>query len=128
VELTLLTPVLVIVLLFVVAAGRLVSARQQVDSAARQAARAASIARSAAAAAEAATSTARAALSAGRISCRSFEVAADVRAFRPGGHVTVEVTCSVALADLALLGLPGTRGITGRFSVTVDRFRGVTAP
>ncbi|HEY1322767.1 MAG TPA: TadE family protein [Streptosporangiaceae bacterium] len=127
VELTLATPVLVLMLLFVVAAGRLVWARQQVDSAARQAARTASTAHSPQAAARAATAATGAALSAGHPSCRAFQVTVDTSAFRPGGQVTVDVTCTVALSDLTLLGVPGTRRIGARFTAPVDRFVGVVA-
>jgi Flp pilus assembly protein TadG len=127
VELALATPVLVLMLLFVVAAGRLVWARQQVDSAARQAARTASTARSPQAAARAATGTAGAALSGSHPSCQAFQIDVDTSAFRPGEQVTVDVTCAVALSDLTMLGMPGTRRISARFSVPVDRFVGVVA-
>ena len=62
-ELVLLTPLLILVLLFVVALGRLAGARIDVDGAAAQAARAASIARDPATATAMATQTATAALS-----------------------------------------------------------------
>lgn len=126
-EITLITPAVILILLFVVAAGRLVSARQQVDSVARQAARAASSAPTPAAASQAATATARAALSRSRLPCRASEITSDTSAFRPGGHVAVAVDCSVPLADLTLLALPGTRAVSSRFSVPIDRFRGVTS-
>src|ERR687896_1488443 len=123
VELALTAPLLVLMLLFLVAAGRLTLARQEVDSAARQAARAASLARSPQNAPTAATATARAALSGSRPSCRTFHVATDTTAFRPGGRVAFTVTCTAALSDLAMLGVPGTREITARFSAPLDRFR-----
>ena len=61
-ELVLVTPFLILLLLFAVAAGRLVQARLDVDSAAQQAARAASLARTPAAASAQAIQVARAAL------------------------------------------------------------------
>jgi hypothetical protein len=72
--------------------------------------------------------SARATLAGGHLSCRTFHTATDVGAFRPGGQVTVDVTCTAALSDLTLLGVPGTRHITASFSAPVDRFREVTAP
>ncbi len=38
--------------------------------------------------------------------------------------MTVTVTCEVPLADLALLGVPGSRTVTGTASSPVDVYRG----
>lgn len=122
VEMTILTPLLVLFILFVVLAGRLVLAQGRVDGAARDAARAASISRSAGGASAAAASAAAANLGSGGVSCRDFGVAADVSGFRPGGSVAVEVRCTVALADLSLLRVPGTRVVHARYVAPVDRF------
>jgi hypothetical protein len=105
--------------------GRLVQARGDVDSAARDAARAATLARSADDAHAAARHAAAAALGDGTALCASLAVDVDTSAFRPGGHVTVSVMCRLQLADLALLGIPGVRTLTGRSTSTVDRHRGI---
>ena len=123
-ELVLVTPLLIVVMLLIVAAGRLVDARLQVDSAARQAARAASIARDPAAAVSQADATARAALASEHITCSSLTVSPDTAAFRPGGQVTVQVTCTVSLAGLALLHVPGAQTLTARFTSPIDVYRG----
>lgn len=123
-ELTLLAPLLVLVLLLLVAAARLVSARHKVNDAAHQAARSASIERSPSAATDAATSTARTAITTGGVACQHLNVTTDTSGFRPGGHVSVELTCTVALSDLALLQLPGARAIKARFTVPIDRWIG----
>jgi Flp pilus assembly protein TadG len=123
-ELVLVTPLLIVVLMLIVAAGRLVDARLQVDSAARQAARAASIARDPAAAVAQADATARAALASEHITCSSLTVSPDTAAFRPGGQVTVQVTCTVSLAGLALLHIPGAQTLTARFTSPIDVYRG----
>ena len=68
-ELVLVTPLLFLLLLFAVAAGRLVQARLDVDSAAQQAARAASLARTPAAASAQATQVAQAALAGQSVTC-----------------------------------------------------------
>jgi Flp pilus assembly protein TadG len=123
-ELVLVTPLLIVVLLLIVAAGRLVDARLQVDSAARQAARAASLARTPAAAAARADATARAALASEHITCSPLTVSPDTAAFRPGGQVTVQVTCTVSLAGLALLHVPGAQTLTAQFTSPIDVYRG----
>jgi Flp pilus assembly protein TadG len=123
-ELVLVTPLLIVVLLLIVAAGRLVDARLQVDSAARQAARAASLARDPAAAAAQADATAQAALASEHITCDPLAVSPDTAAFRPGGQVTVQVTCTVSLAGLALLYVPGSQTLTARFTSPIDVYRG----
>lgn len=126
VELVLVTPVLVVLMLFAVAGGRLASARAELDAAARDSARAASIARSPATAERAGQEAAGAALADERLTCQRFAVAIDTSDFRPGGMVTAVVTCDVGLADLTGLGVPGTRTLSSRFVEPIDRFRGVT--
>ncbi len=123
-ELVLVTPLLVVLLLFVAFGGRVVMADGDVDSAARDAARAASIARSAGSAHTAAHTAASAALGGGMAPCRQLAVDVDTGGFRAGGSVSVTVACHVELADLALLGVPGTRTLTGRATAPVDVYRG----
>jgi Flp pilus assembly protein TadG len=125
VELAIVTPVLVLILLLVVAAGRVVLASGEADNAARDAARAASIARSATVAAAEARLAAAATLTNAGISCRQFQVATDTGTFQPGGTVTTEVACTAGLSDLGMPGLPGSKTLRGRYTAPVDRFRGV---
>lgn len=124
-ELVLITPAILVLLLFVVAGGRLVLARERVDAAARDAARAGTIARSAAAAQADATKAAEARLADAGVTCGTLDVKADVTDFRPGGTVTTTITCTVDLGDLTLLGVPGSRTITAVAAETVDTLRGV---
>jgi Flp pilus assembly protein TadG len=126
VELVLVTPLLILLLLFVVALGRLAGARLQVDGAAGQAARAASLARDPAGAVAAAQQTAAQALAASHVTCQQLDVSVDTAAFRPGGWVAVTVTCAVGLSDMALLHLPGTETIRARFVSGLDVYRGVS--
>jgi Flp pilus assembly protein TadG len=125
-ELVLITPAVLVLLLFVVAGGRLVLARECVDAAARDAARAGTIARSASAAHADATRAADIRLADAGVTCRTLDVNVDVTDFRPGGTVTTTVTCTVDLADLTLLGVPGRRTITSTAVETVDTLRGVS--
>ena len=124
-ELVLLTPLLILLLLFVVALGRLAGARLEVDGAAAQAARAASIARDPATATAMATQTATAALGSDHVTCTHLTVATDTAAFAPGGQVTVTVTCTVDLADLTLR-LPPAESISSSATSVVDTYRQVS--
>jgi Flp pilus assembly protein TadG len=126
VELVLVTPVLIALMLFVVAGGRLASSRADVDAATRDSARAASIARSATMAARDGRAAAEATLTSRGVSCRTLAVTVDTTQFRAGGTVAATVSCDVDLADLTGLGLPGRRTVTSRFVEPVDTFRGVT--
>lgn len=124
-ELVLMAPVLIVLLLFVVLVGRLGQARTDVDRAARDAARAASIARTSDAAHDSAAAAARATLADGGVACRSMTIELDAAAFAPDGAVHATVGCSVDLADLSLLGVPGSRTIKATFTQPVDAFRGL---
>jgi Flp pilus assembly protein TadG len=122
-ELVLLTPLLILLLLFVVALGRLAGARLDVDGAAAQAARAASIARDPATATAMAQQTATAALGSDDVSCAQLHVSTDTTQFTPGGSVAVTVTCSVSLSDLSGLRLPASESLSSRFVAVIDQYR-----
>ena len=107
----LLTPLLILMLLFVVALGRLAGARLDVDGAAAQAARAASIARDPSTATAMAQQTATAALGSDGVTCGHLTVSTDTAQFVPGGSVAVTVTCTVGLSDLTGLRLPASESI-----------------
>jgi len=125
-EMALITPVLIALLLLVVGLGRLAAARGDVDAAARDAARAAANARSGAQATEDGELAARAALVEGGVACRTLAVHVDTTDFRPGGTVRADVTCTVELATLTGMALPGSRTVTASFPAPVDRYRGTT--
>ena len=127
-ELVLLTPLLIVMLLFVVALGRLAGARINVDGAAAQAARAASIATTPAQAAASAQQSATAALGSDHVTCATLQVATDTARFAPGGSVTVTVTCAVALSDLSGLRLPVTEQVSSTATSVVDTYRSVPGP
>jgi Flp pilus assembly protein TadG len=127
-ELVLVTPLLVMMMLLAVAAGRLVQARLQVDSAAQQAARAASLAGDPATASAEADETATAALASEHLTCANLAVSTGTSDFQPGGQVTVQVSCTVSLAGLGLLHVPGSRTLTARFTAPIDVYRGTDEP
>ena len=126
-ELVLVTPFLILLLLFAVAAGRLVQARLDVDSAAEQAARAASLARTPEAASAQATQVAQAALAGQSVTCNPAVITPDTSDFTPGGQVSVQVSCTVRLSDLSLLHLPGSQTLTATFTSPIDTYRGESA-
>lgn len=124
IELTLITPVLVMVLVLIaVVAHRAVDARLRVDAAAHHAARAASLERTAADATRAATDTATAALGPADTSCASLDVITDTSGFRAGGAVTVSVTCSVDLTPASPLTVSARLDVTARASEPLDLYR-----
>jgi len=123
-ELVLVVPALVALLLLVVAGGRVVQARGDVDAMARDAARSASVARSPAEAMARAETMVRERVGEGGVQCREPSVTADTSAFRPDGVVAVVVTCHVDLASLSLLGISASRAITAEATEVIDARRG----
>ena len=126
VEITLMTPLLVIMLLFVVFLGRVTEAQAVISDAAHQAARAASIAQSPATAAAQARQAAGTALSGRGLACQHFTVSVGLGGFRPGGTVRATVTCTTGLSDLALLAVPGSRTLSASFTSVIDTYRTTT--
>jgi Flp pilus assembly protein TadG len=118
VEVVLLTPVLVAFLLLVVAFGRYVAIRGEVEAASRDAARAASLERDGGSAEAAARRTASASLP-GR-DCGAVELSGN---FVAGGTVTATVQCTIPLNDLGLLGLPGSVTVRGTSDAPLDLYR-----
>jgi Flp pilus assembly protein TadG len=119
VEMVLLAPVMVAFLLLVVAFGRYVAVRGEVEAASRDAVRAASLERSSGAAAGAAIQTASASL-AGRWHCGAPQLGGD---FVAGGTITVRLECSVPFSGLGLLGLPGSVSVHGESAAPLDLYR-----
>lgn len=126
-ELTLLTPLLVLMLLFVVFSGRVADTKLRINDVAHQAARAATQARTSPQASANAQSIASTALASAGITCQSLTVSTDTQGLRPGSTVTVTVSCSVGLSDLTMLGVPGNRTFQSSFSSPVDVWRGAPA-
>lgn len=125
VELVLTIPVLILMLWFLVFCGRLSDSWLRIGDVAHQAARAATADRSPSAAAADARSTAEAALSDAGVTCQSLTVDTS-GTLQAGSTVTVTVSCTVGLHDLALLRVPGTTTLTAQFASPVDVYRGTT--
>jgi Flp pilus assembly protein TadG len=128
-ELVILAPIVLLLISFVVAAGRISVAQGAVQAAARDAARQASISRTPAAAQAAGQLSAEAELGQEGLDCApAAAVSVDVAGFdTPVGQpatVTATVTCTVPLSDLLLPGTPGSKHLTAAFTSPLDPFRG----
>jgi Flp pilus assembly protein TadG len=124
-ELVLATPLVVVLLLFVVFLGRITQTRGELEGAAHSAARAASMARDPQSAVLAAEQMAGAALSGQQVTCNSLAVAVDTSQFKPGGEVGVTITCTVSLADLGPLHIPNSEALSTHFTEPIDRYEGL---
>jgi Flp pilus assembly protein TadG len=128
IELAILAPALLALLGLVIVAGRISAAGSAVEQAAASAARAASIARDARAAQSAAERSARDSLRDQGVACQPLTSSVDTRGFGVAvgspASVTVDVRCTVPMADLAVPGMPGTRMVTATMTSPIDRFRG----
>ncbi len=125
-EVTLVTPFLIMLLVFVaVVIHRGVDARLRLDDAAHEAARAASIQRTSPTAIAAAQSTAASALSSAGVSCQSLAVDTATGGMRPGGTVSVTVSCTVNFSDALILGVPGQKQLSATAVEPIDTWRSV---
>lgn len=62
------------------------------------------------------------------MSCSTLEAIVDTSDFEPGGTVTVTVECTAPMADVTLLGVPGTRTFTATATEVIDTYRGEDGP
>jgi len=126
-ELSILTPAVMILLGLVIVAGRVQVANQAVDHAAQSAARAATLARNPVTARAQAQAAATRELATGDLHCTRVRVSLDTTGFavpvgRPA-EVTATVTCTLDLARLAVPGIPGTRQVTSTATSPLDTYR-----
>ena len=121
-EVVILVPVVLLVFGLVVAFSRTTTATEHVAHAAAVGARAAAGAQTAGGASVLATDVVVDALAQVGMRCDAPAVAGT---FRPGGSVTVTVSCTVDLGDVTHLGLlPGSRTLTASATEVIDRTRG----
>src|SRR6478736_1119340 len=126
-EFVVLAPIMiVVVLLLVVGLGRYAHGKQLVEQAAAAAARAASLTSTTAQARTRAGQAATGSLSDAGLSCTGMTTDVDTGSFRPGGVVTVTVTCTADLSGLALSGLPGAATMSATGRVPLEAFREIT--
>ena len=117
------TPIMILVLLGLFAVVRIVSAQIDVNAASSAAARQASLAYTPAAARSSAEQAAAASLTARTLTCQPRTLTVDTGAMAPGAPVTVQLACTVTLADLFGLGLPGSMTIRGDATQVLDLYR-----
>jgi len=122
-ELTILVPFVIVMLLLVVAFGRVGRGRQLVDQAAQAASRAGSLSLNPAAASEAAQRAAEQTLSGGGLSCAQMDVTLDTSQFYAGGQVVARVTCRTDLSGLAMAGVPGAVSLTASSTSPLESYR-----
>lgn len=127
VELVILTPVIILILLFLVGLGRYAYGRQLVEQAGMAAARSAALASSAVDAADRAQAAGQASLDSAGLACQSLDVATDARNFTPGGTVTVTLSCTVNNSDAVMAGLPGQSTVTATSTVPLETYRQIAA-
>lgn len=124
-ETVILVPVLLALVALVVAAGRTTTADTDVEFAAQVGARAAAQANTAGAATARAEQVVAATLADSGLACSSHSVSVDAGDLRPGGRVSVTVSCTVSLDDVADFKLAvGSRTMTATASEVIDRIRG----
>jgi Flp pilus assembly protein TadG len=126
-ELTILTPAILLLLGLVVVAGRIEIANQAIDGASQAAAREASLARTPQAARAAATRAATENLAAHNLHCTGVTVSVDTAGFAVAvgtpAQVTARVTCTLDLGDLSVPGVPGSRSLTSQSVSVLDTYR-----
>ena len=128
VEVAVIAPAFVFLMLLVVFAGKVSEADGNVERAADEGARAASLRQHPGNAATDARSTVEANLATAGVSCSTLEAIVDTSDFEPGGTVTVTVECTASMADVTLLGVPGTRTFTATATEVIDTYRGDDGP
>lgn len=127
VELAMAAPVLILAALLMAAAGRVVSTAITVEAAAHAAARAASLHTRPEHARAAAHDTAGAVLADSGYSCATHTLTVDTSALTgaavPGRAVRTRLTCQVALADFAPLGLAAHIPVSATGTAPADPYR-----
>ena len=107
--------------------GRTATTHEALESAAAEAARSASIARDPASAATDARQAAVTSISNQQVHCTDINVDVDTTDFNkaPGqtGTVRVRLSCRLALSDLAVPGVPGSRVLSATMTSPIDTWR-----
>lgn len=123
VELAIVTPVVIVLLLGVVALGRVTQGRQLVDQAAAAGARAAAVVGSPSQAGTTSREAVASTLSQAGLSCDQSDVDVDTSQFRAGGSVSVTVRCTVNMSALTLSGVPGAMTLTATSRSPLETYR-----
>lgn len=125
-ELVIVAPVLLLVVVLMVALGRVDSAQGDVESAARAAVQVAAVQADPADAQTQATQAATTTLAGAGLTCTTPQIAVDTTDFVAGGSVSVTVTCVTSLADVSVPGMPGAKTLTATATAPIDPYRTVS--
>ena len=124
-ELVIVAPVRLLVIVLMVALGRIDSAQGDVESAARAGVQAAVVQADGAEAQTQATSAVTSTLAGAGLTCPAPQISTDTSNFVAGGTVSVSVTCVTSLADVSVPGVPGSKTLTATAVAHIDEFRTV---
>ncbi|WP_419918551.1 TadE/TadG family type IV pilus assembly protein [Candidatus Poriferisocius sp.] len=123
--LTVLTPIMILLLFFVIAAGRIGVVESKLTSTARNAARIATQYQTTLAAKNAAITYIESALNKLEIVCHNRpKIYIQKMDLSPGGKVKIQISCTIKLSDLTLLTIPGYQTINANSTSIVDYYRG----
>ena len=123
IELVIVTPIVIVLLFTMVALGRYSQNKILIEQASAAAARAASLTSSPGQASRAAQTAAADTLSGAGLACAQMNAWVDTSAFRPGGQVSVTVTCTADLSALTLAGVPGSASLSSSSTAPLEAFR-----
>jgi Flp pilus assembly protein TadG len=125
-ELVIVAPLLLLVIVLMVALGRVDSAQGDVESAARAGVQAAVVQANAGAAQTQASSAVTSTLAGAGLTCPSPQITTNTSNFVAGGSVSVTVTCVTSLANVSVPGVPGSKTLTATSVAHLDQFRAVS--
>ena len=122
-ELVIVAPVLLLVVVLMVALGRIDSAQGDVESAARAGVQAAVVQADGTDAQNQAASAVTSTLAGAGLTCPAPQVTTNTSDFVAGGTVSVSVTCVTSLADVSVPGVPGAKTLSATAVAHIDQFR-----
>ena len=121
VEIVILAPVMLAFIMLVVAAGRLVAVKGDLEAAARDAARAGSLERDIGTAESRAREVVNASMDKQTTQCQGTSLGGSN--FVAGGFVRVTLRCQVSYQGLGLIGLPGSVSVEADSAAPIDFYR-----
>jgi hypothetical protein len=124
-ELVVLTPLMIVFTLALLLGGRLGMAALQVGDATRTSIEAAVVEPTPDRAQIAAAVAAYSELRSDGLVCHPYAAAAGTASFRPGGLVTMQISCGVALETFGLPGLPGRAVLASSALAAIEPYREV---
>jgi len=125
-ELVIVAPVLFLVVLLMIAIGRVDSAQGDVESAARAGVQAAVVQANPNNAQAQATAAVTSTLATAGLTCPSPQITTDTSNFVAGGWVSVTIVCITSLADVSVPGVPGSKTLSATSTAHIDPYRAVS--